>query len=94
MLIAYTLVRRLMRQMAEHIKVAPVRMGFHASCIAIVDLLRFAPLESAATLPRRLALLFEQAHLFVIPELRSYRSYPRVVKRRLTKYPTKMPVSS
>ena len=93
-LIAYTLVRRLIRQMAEHIKVAPVRMGFYASCIAIVDLLRFAPLESAATLPRRLALLFEQAHLFVIPERRSYRSYPRVVKRRLTKYPTKMPVSS
>lgn len=50
-LIAYTLERRLMRQMAEHVKVAPVCMGFHATCIAIVDLLRFAQLEPAATLP-------------------------------------------
>jgi hypothetical protein len=94
MLIAYTLMRRLMRQMAEQVNVQPVRMGFHASCMAIVALLRFAPLESAATLPKRLALLFEQAHLFVIPQRRPHRSYPRVVKRRPTKYPTKMPVSA
>lgn len=89
-LIAYTLLRRLMRQMAEHEKVQPVRMGFHATCIAIVDLLRFAPLESAATLPRRLALLLNQAHLFVILERRCERSYPRFVKRRPMKYPTKI----
>lgn len=60
MLIAYTLVRRLMRQMAEHLQVAPLRIGFHVAAIAIIDVLRFAPLESATTLPRRLALLFEQ----------------------------------
>lgn len=93
-LIAYTLVRRLMRQMAEHVRVAPVRMGFHAACLAIVDLLRFAPMESAAMLPKRLSLLFDQAHLFVIPERRCERSYPRVVKRRPMKYPVKKPVSS
>ena len=45
-LIAYTLLRRQMRLMAQHIKVPPVRMGFHASSIAIIDVLRFAPLES------------------------------------------------
>lgn len=39
-----------------------------------------APLESAATLPRRLALLFEQAHFFVIPQQRLARSYPRAIK--------------
>lgn len=93
-LIAYTLLRRLMRQMAEHVKVAPLRIGFHATSIAIIDVLRFAPLESAASLPKRLALLFEHAHLFVIPARRTQRSYPRVVKRRPMKYPTKMPVSS
>ncbi len=32
--------------------------------IAIIDVLRYAPLESAGTLPKCLALLFEQAHLF------------------------------
>jgi hypothetical protein len=77
-----------MRQMAEHLQVPPLRIGFHVAAIAITDVLR----ESAATLPRRLALLFEQAHLFVIPERRTARSCPRVVKRRPVKYPTKMPV--
>ena len=74
MLIAYTLLRRLMRQMAEHAKVAPLRMGFHVAAIAIIDMLRFAPLESPATLPRRLALLFEQAPLLAIPERRCFNA--------------------
>lgn len=91
-LIAYTLLRRLMRLMAEQIKVEPLRIGFHVAAIAIIEILRFAPLETAGTLPRRLATLFEQAHLFVLPPRRSDRSYPRAVKRRLSKYPTKMPV--
>lgn len=88
-LIAYVLLRRQMRLMAEHIKVEPVRMGFHATSIAIIDVLRFAPLESAATLPKRLALLFEQAHLFVLPPRREDRSFPRVVKPHPSRYPRK-----
>lgn len=84
-LIAYTLLRRQMRLMAEHAKVEPQRIGFHAAAIAIIDVLRFAPLESAGTLPKRMALLFEQANLFVIPPRRE-RSYPRSVKPRPGKY--------
>jgi hypothetical protein len=91
-LIAYTLLRRLMRLMARAIKVEPLRMGFHVASIAIIEVLRFAPLETAGTLPRRLATLFEQARLFVLPPRRTDRSFPRAVKRRLSKYPTKMPV--
>lgn len=91
-LIAYTLIRRLMRLMAQHIKVEPLRIGFHVTAIAIIEVLRFAPLESAATFPRRLASLFENAHLFVIPPRRTDRSFPRAVKRRVAKYPVKMPV--
>lgn len=91
-LIAYTLVRRLMRLMVEQIKVEPLRMGFHVAAIAIIEVLRFAPLETAGTLPRRLATLFEQAHLFVLPPRRTDRSFPRAVKRRVAKYPIKMPV--
>ena len=93
LLIAYTLLGRLMRQMAAHVKVEPLRMGFHVASMAIIDLLRFAPLESAGTLPKRLQLLFDQAHLFVLPPRRK-RSYPRVVKTKTAKYPAKMPVSS
>ncbi|WP_194945360.1 IS4 family transposase [Limnohabitans sp. DM1] len=83
-LIAYTLLRRLMRQMAAHVRVEPLRMGFHVASMAIIDLLRFAPLESAGTLPKRLQLLFDQAHLFVLPPRRK-RSYPRVVKTKAAK---------
>ncbi|SMC29793.1 hypothetical protein SAMN02745857_04134, partial [Andreprevotia lacus DSM 23236] len=88
-LIAYTLLRRLMRLMAEQLQVAPQRIGFHVAAMAIIDLLRFAPLESAGNLPKRLALLFEQARLFVLPPRREGRTYPRVVKRRSAKYPNK-----
>ncbi len=88
-LIAYTLLRRQIRLMAEQIKVEPLRMGFHSTSIAIIDVLRYAPLESAGTLPKRLALLFEQAHLFVLPPRREDRAFPRVVKHRPAKYPRK-----
>lgn len=91
-LIAYTLIRRLIRLMAQKIKVEPLRIGFHVAAIAIIDILRFAPLETAGTLPRRLATLFDSAHLFVIAPKRADRSFPRAVKRRLAKYPVKMPV--
>jgi hypothetical protein len=50
-LIAYTLLRRQMRLMAERIKVEPLRMGFHSTSIAIIDVLRHAPLVSAARYP-------------------------------------------
>jgi Insertion element 4 transposase N-terminal/Transposase DDE domain len=91
-LIAYTLMRRLIGLMAQKIKVEPRQIGFHVAAIAIIDILRFAPLETAGTLPRRLAALFEQAHLFVLPPRRNDRSFPRAVKRRVAKYPVKMPV--
>ena len=42
-LIAYTLVRRLIRLMAEKINVEPRRIGFHVAAIAIIEMLRFAP---------------------------------------------------
>jgi hypothetical protein len=88
-LIAYTLLRRWMEEMAEHAKVAPQRISFHTAYHAIVNVLRFASLESAGTLPGQLARLLEQAHLFVLPPRRPDRRYPRVVKNRAHKFPTK-----
>ena len=87
-LIAYTLIRRQMRKMAEHLHVPPERMSFHTASIAIIGILRFAPLESAGTLPKQLAQLFEQAAIYVLPPRRE-RSLPRVVKYRPHKYPKK-----
>jgi hypothetical protein len=91
-LIAYTLIRRLMRLMAEKINIEPLRIGFHVAAIAIIDILRFVPLETAGRMPSRLATLFDSAHVFVIPPRRTDCSFPRAVKWRLAKYPVKMPV--
>jgi hypothetical protein len=68
-------------------------IGLSVASIAIIDLLRFAPMETSATLPKRLAPLFEQVHLFLLPHRRE-DSYPKVVKLRNFKCPKKMPVSS
>lgn len=93
-LIAYTLLRRFMREMANHVKVEPQRISFHTASYAIVNLLSVQSLDSAGTLPKQLAALLEQARHFVLPPRRADRSFPRVVKNRAHKFPTKkMPVS-
>ena len=92
-LIAYTLLRRCMRQMAEHAGVEPQRISFHTAQYAVLNLLQLASLQSAGTLPQQWALLMSRAHHFVLPPRRSDRSYPRRVKNRAPKFPTKkMPV--
>jgi hypothetical protein len=92
-LIAYTLLRRWMREMAAHLKVEPQRISFHTASYAIVNLLSLPSLDSAGTLPKQLALLLEQSRHFVLPPRRTDRRYPREVKNRANKFPTKkMPV--
>lgn len=88
-LIAYTLLRRWMREMARQAQVEPRRISFHTAMYAIVNLLCFASIASAATLPHQLCRLLEQAHLFVLPPRRPDRRVPRVVKNRAHKFPTK-----
>ncbi len=88
-LIAYTLLRRWMREMAAQAKVEPRRISFQTASYAIVNVLCFASLSSAGTLPVQLSRLLEQSSLFVLPPRRPDRHCPRVVKNRAHKYPTK-----
>lgn len=88
-LIAYTLLRRWMREMAAHAKVEPQRISFHTASYAIVNLLSITSLESAGTLPKQLATLLAQSRHFVLPPRRTDRRFPRVVKNRSHKFPTK-----
>ena len=88
LMIAYNLIRRLMRYMALRAKVSPLRISFHMASITIVDLLRFAPLQAAGLFPKLLDAVLEEGKLFVIPERRK-RSCPRVVKGKPQKYPKK-----
>ena len=93
LLIAYTLLRRWMRLMAQAAGVAPSRISFHTAQHAIVGLLHTASLSTPGTLPQRLADLLEQARHFLLPPRRPERSCPREVKNRAHKFPTKkMPV--
>jgi len=93
LLIAYTLLRRWMRKMAESADVAPSRVSFHTAQHAIVGLLHTASLSTPGTLAQRLAHLLAQVHHFLLPPRRPERLYPREVKNRAHKFPTKkMPV--
>lgn len=79
--------------MAAHVKVEPKRISFHTASYAIVNLLAVPSLDSAGTLPKQLVALLEQSRHFVLPPRRADRSFPRVVKNRAPKFPTKkMPV--
>lgn len=87
-LIAYNLLREEMRQMAAALEVPAQRISFQWAAIAIGDLFRHSPLESAGTLPARLRRLREAAAHYLLPP-RRLRQYPRVVKKRPNKYPQK-----
>lgn len=87
-LLAYNLIRQEMRLIAEEIKVTPQRLSFLWLAQAVSNALRFCPLETPGTIPKRLAELRVQAQHFMLPARRQ-RSYPRVVKPRPVKYPKK-----
>ena len=87
-LIAYNVLRRQMKYMAQRAKVSPLRISFHIASIALLNLLRFDSLASAGNLPKHLESLMEKSDRYVLPE-RRMRSYPRVVKGKPQKYPRK-----
>jgi len=59
LLIAYMVLRRWMRKMADAADVEPTRISFHTAQHAIVGLLHTASLSTHGTLPQRLAHLLE-----------------------------------
>lgn len=87
-LIAYNLLRHEISRMADELHVPPQRLSFQWLAFAITTALYHWPLQTSGTLPKRLALLREQAHAYLLPERRK-RSYPRVVKHPRSKFPMK-----
>jgi hypothetical protein len=89
-LIAYTLLRRWMRLMAQHARVEPARISFHTARHAIVGAINTVHLARAGAVPELLLRLLAQAQHFVLPPRRTGRSFPREVKRSTrSKYPPK-----
>ena len=86
--IAYNILRRQMKHMAQRIKVSPLRISFHIASISILNILRFDSLDSAGNFPKHLERLLEKSKHYILPE-RRVRSCPRVVKGKPQKYPRK-----
>lgn len=88
--IAYNLVRVEAERVAADAGVPPTRISFVAALNFIESALRTWGTESAGRLPERLQRLREDLTHFVLPPRRE-RSYPRVVKIKMSNYDRKRP---
>ena len=88
-LIAFNLVRREILAVADEAGVEPTRISFVAVYRLICDEWLWCAIASPGAIPRHLHNLRGTIRRFVLPERRPRRTYPRVVKARLHKYPTR-----
>ena len=88
-LLAYNLVRLEMNRIARKIDVPPTRISFAASLALIRSEFEWSAItRSPGAIPKHLKTLEERIKRFLLPERRSQRSYPRVV-RDFRRYPRK-----
>lgn len=89
-LLAYNLLRFQMAQMAYSLKgVEPNELSFSQATAFITKELTLMPAVSPGRIPEVLRNLLQMAKAFVLPHRRD-RHYPRAVKRRPQRYPTKV----
>ncbi len=91
--LAYNLVRFECEHVAAEAGVPPTRISFIAALTFIETALRTWGTEGAGKWPTRLVHLREDIAHFVLPERRA-RSYPRVVKIKMSNYERKRPTTS
>jgi hypothetical protein len=90
LLLAYNLVRRALGRAAPDAGVPPNRLSYRHAVLVLRTFWLTTPLTAPATLPRRLAQLYDDLRLVVLPIRRS-RRYPRAVKLKFSAYPRKRP---
>ncbi|MGY5541091.1 IS4 family transposase [Vibrio brasiliensis] len=89
MLLAYNLLRFLMCQMAyDQNKVMPYQIGFKQASLFLIGQLQLLPAVAPGRIPEVMNYILDMAESFTLPERRD-RSYPRVVKRRPSRYATR-----
>jgi hypothetical protein len=88
-LITFNLVRLEMQRIAEEAGVLPVRVSFVTAMRFIRDEWMWSALASPGSIPEKLHRMRANILAFLLPERRSDRSYPRVVKLRASKFPRK-----
>lgn len=88
-LLAYNLIRFQMARMAYSLDaVHPNQLSFHQAAHWLIKELTILPWISPGRVPGVVQSMLDMAPSFVLPERRE-RSYPRSVRRRPQKYPTK-----
>lgn len=90
-LLVYNLVRLEMERVADEARVEPVRISFVAALRLIRDEWLWCAVASPGAIPRHLKRLRQDLRLFILPDRRSGRAYPRVVKCKMSHYPRKPP---
>jgi hypothetical protein len=91
-LLSYNLVRREMTVVADEARVSPSRISFTAAYLHIVDEWLWCAIASPGAIPKHLHALRQNLTRFILPERRSNRSNPRVIKRKDACYTRKRSV--
>lgn len=92
LLLACNLVRLEMERVAEETGVSPLRISFVAALRLIVDEWSWSTTTaSPGAIPRHLTDLRDKIRLYVLPERRSERAYPRAVKLKMSNYERNRP---
>lgn len=90
-LLAYNLLRYMMAQMAYSMKhVEPHQISFKQASLYLVSQLHMLVHIAPGKIPKVMEKMMTMASAFVLPERRE-RSYPRSIKRRPGRYPTRSP---
>ncbi|MBN7827815.1 transposase, partial [Bowmanella dokdonensis] len=90
LLLAYNLVRIAMLDAVKDIPDAsPTRLSFSLCMRQVVTFFITVTIRSASKLPEHYAYLLDTLRMLKLPDKRPDRVYPRVVRRKPNKYPTK-----
>lgn len=95
LLTAYNLVRLEMERIAAELQVPPLRISFVAALRYFVEQWLWASSTTTpGAIPQRLSTMRDRIRMFLLPERRSERVFPRAVKIKMSNYPRKLPSSS
>lgn len=87
--VAYNLIRREMEAVSAHLRVPPTRISFRGALRRIREAFIWASVASPGALPKLVQRMRLELAELVLPERRAGRSYPRVVKIKMSNYDRK-----
>lgn len=95
LLLAYNLIRLEMERVAEETGVSPTRISFVAAMRLVVDEWSWSTTSTTpGAIPRHLTDMRDKIRIFVLPDRRASRVFPRAVKLKMSNYDRKRPTKS